>query len=214
MPHSPRRRSTPKGPSPRRFRSPGPSAEAGTTPVTADVLQESHRCALSVARRAAEISFTISHWGETHGNKSGLDHLSVQLVHLARDVVENEAQEMEAVSAASDVFSAVRVSAIQGWRKEWHPNAHLALAKLAESYSLDLAYTFSTDEVDYDGSVAAERVGWGESLTKGDVGHLAKLVEGQRQRLTAMLLHTNPQPDVDRLTAEAQVELAKARILL
>jgi len=158
---------------------------------------------LAVAHRAVEIYEAVKSWGEIHRNKAGLDATSVQLVHLAREVVEKESQEVEAVLATSDIFSAVRVSAIEGWRKEWHPNAHLALVKVGEIYTLNLAYIFSTDEVDEDGTVCAERVGWGECLLKGDLQRLAKLVEKQRQRLFTILESPTPRPDVDRLSAEA-----------
>src|SRR5262245_39278505 len=131
--------------------------------MTTDDLHKGHCCALSIAHRAVEIYEAVRCWGEIRRRKSGLDATSIELDHLAREVVEKAPQEVEVVLAASDLFSAVRVSAIQGWRKEWHPNAHIGLVRLAEIYTLNFACIFSTDEVDIDGSVYAERIGWGES---------------------------------------------------
>jgi hypothetical protein len=133
---------------------------------------------------------------------------------LAIESGEKEPGEVEQVYAAAELFSATRVAAIQGHRGTWFANAHLALIGITQELHAMLESTFSSPELEEDGTPYYEPIGWGEALTEGNREELASLVQEQLGRFRPPPNPGGIRQTMGRLLAEARVEEAKAVVLL
>jgi hypothetical protein len=200
--------------------------------VQVDALDEAHEAAQASAGRYLALRWLIENWTspKRDDRRFFAELVAKQLVSVAH----NGPTEIAKVRAVSDVFSTGRSGAIRGWLGGSYENAHMALLGVAETFRDEMdAFLSSYDWGLASHPAAARRVARVEShdtpagtlilrefepedeqdaeIRNAIVEELTARFLVYRPRFRRLLRLPDPGPVVSRLTAEARVELARAK---